>query len=209
MSNIVRARNPGEPKHLVNGDPKIIFEARIGAIVNYPMLEDRGEGYVEKSFEKYSRPPGLRIIALQDEKIYLQKEFRWEGEGFEWRLPGGKVLNSFEEFKPYLGKVLPEDIILAAAKKELSEEAKLSAQSWKIFKRDICGTTVEWDLHYIIAEQVETNGDRTSLEGAQGEGEHISETQWFTLPEVLDMCKRGDIGEGRTVAALLQFISQK
>src|SRR3989338_2160030 len=155
MSDIVRPRGPEEPVHLVNGEPVIIAEARIGAIVNFPVLEDQGQGYVQKMFEKYVRSPGSRIIAVKDKKIYLQKEFRWEGEGYEWRLPGGKVVDSFTEFKQYVGKTIPEVIVIEAARKELREEAHLEAKRVRLFKKMICGTTVDWDLYYVIAEDVE------------------------------------------------------
>lgn len=204
MTNIVRPRNPEEAKHLVNGEPQIIFEARIGAIVNFPMLEDQGEGYVEKTFEKYVRPPGCRIIAVKDGKVYMQKEFRWEGEGFEWRLPGGKVVDSFAEFKKYLGKEVPNEIVIAAAQKELHEEAHLGAKNWSVFKKMICGTTVEWDLYYVLAEDCET------LEEVEGhkEGEDIRNTAWLSFEEIRKMCETGEIDEGRSVAVLLQFISK-
>ncbi len=199
---IIRQRQPGEPVHLVNGDPIIIAEARIGAIVNFPVLEDQGLGYVQKMFEKYVRAPGSRIIAVKDQKIYLQKEFRWEGEGYEWRLPGGKVVDSFADFKQYLGKTVPESVIIEAARKELQEEAHLDAKKFRLFKKMICGTTVDWDLYYIIAEEVESR----ELDYVHLEGEDMQHTGWFTFSEVKKMCETGDIDEGRTVAALLQFI---
>ena len=205
MSYIVQSRQPHEPKHLVNGEPQIIFEARIGAIVNVPMLEDQGEGYVEKTFEKYVRPPGCRIIAVQDSKVYMQKEFRWEGEGFEWRLPGGKVVDSFAEFKKYVGKVVPDEVVITAAQKELHEEAHIGAKHWSVFKKMICGTTVEWDLYYVVAEDCEMVEE---VEGHK-EGEDIRNTGWFSFKEVLKMCETGEIDEGRTVAALLQYISKQ
>ena len=44
MSTIVRKRQLGERKIIPNGEPEIIFEGRIGAIVRYPVLEDQGQG---------------------------------------------------------------------------------------------------------------------------------------------------------------------
>lgn len=203
-SNIVRTRQPNEPTIIPNGEPFIFAEGRIGAIVQFPVLVDEGEGYKEKSFEKFVRPPGTRIIALKEGKIYLQKEVRLEkGNEVDWRLPGGKVIDSFKEFKNYLTQKIPDAIILAAAKKELQEEAKLVASQLSIFSKKECGATVEWDLYYVIAEEV-----LESLESNHQEGEDIRGSSWFTFEEVLEKCKRGEIGEGRTVAVLLEFISK-
>lgn len=204
MSNIVRPREPNEPKIISSGDPVIFSEGRIGAIVKYPVLVDEGQGYVEKTFEKFVRSPGTRIIAVKDGKIYLQKEARIEQEGaFDWRLPGGKVVDTFEEYKQYFGKTIPEEIILAAAQKELKEEAQLEAQKVSIFCKKTCGATVEWDLYYVVAENL------SQIQHEHNEGEQIEEGKWFTFAEVKEMCENGSIDEGRTVGVLLPFIKEK
>ena len=203
MSNIIRQREPHEPKHLLNGEPEIVFQARIGAILNFPVLEDReGKGYVAYTFEKYVRAPGTRIIAVRDQKIYLQKEYRFEQDRFDWRLPGGKVFDNFELYKPYITKEIPEEIIVKAAKKELAEEAGLQANKLRVFDRSVCGTTVTWDLIYVIAEDISVLTDRK-----EHEGEHFEQNKWCSFQEVEKMCKSGEIGEGRTVSALLKYIS--
>ncbi|MDO8626710.1 MAG: NUDIX domain-containing protein [Candidatus Magasanikbacteria bacterium] len=204
MNLAVRKRVPGEPKIIPNGEPKIIFEGRIGAIVNYPVLVDEGAGYVEKMFEKFVRSPGTRIIAVRDNKIYLQKERRLESNDFDWRLPGGKVVDTFAEYKQFLVKQIPEQIILSAALKELKEEANLGAASLQIFKKQVCGATVEWDLYFVVAENV------SELPGSSGhtEGEEIKESGWFTFSEVKKMCENTTIAEGRTAAVLIEFLSR-
>lgn len=204
MSHVVRAREAGELKIIPNGDPIIFSEGRIGAIVKYPVLVDEGQGYVEKTFEKFVRSPGTRIIAVKEGKIYMQKESRMEQNGaFDWRLPGGKVVDTFEEYKQYFGKTIPEEIILSAAKKELKEEAQLEAQKVSILCKKTCGATVEWDLYYVVAEEL------SEVQHDYNEGEQIEEGKWFTFAEVREMCENGSIDEGRTVGVLLQFISQK
>ncbi len=206
MNNIVRKREEGEPTMLKNGEPKIVFEARIGAVINFPVLEDAGEGYVQKMYEKYVRSPGTRIIALRDDKIYLQKEDRVESEKkWDWRLPGGKVVDSFVAYKEYLNKPLPEEIVFEAARKELQEEAHLDSENMMIFDKKICGTLVEWDLYYVIAKDVVG----FDFEGTHAEGEEIGESGWFEFSKVLEMCQTGEISEGRTVSALLQFIHKQ
>jgi len=191
-------------KIIPNGEPQIIAEAKIGALVVFPVLRDSGNGYQEVMFEKFVRPPGTRIIALKEEKIFLQRERRLEIQNkLDWRLPGGKVIDSFKEYKEYLGKEIPENIILQAGRRELQEEAKMLAKDIKIFKKSSCGALVEWDLYYLIAENIEAS------ENIHNEGEEIVGGKWFTYDEILLMCTTGEIDEDRTVAALYQFIQSK
>lgn len=204
MSQIIRQRNPDEPKMIPNGEPIIAGEFRIGAVINFPILEDRGKGYEERIFEKYVRSPGTRIITVKDKKIYLQKEQRTESlYAFDWRLPGGKVIDTFAEHKQYLSKPIPEEIVLNAALKELQEEAHMTGNA-KFFTKKICGTTVEWDLYYIVVDNVTPY----QVEYEHKESEQVEESGWFTFEEVLEKCKKGEISEGRTVAALFEFISR-
>ena len=202
-ATIKRQRNPDEPKIIRDGEPVILSEGRIGAIVQFPVLVDEGHGYVEKKFEKFVRAPGTRIMAVRDGKIFFQKEARWEKNNvLDWRLPGGKVVDSFVEYKQYLGKEMLEEIILAAAAKELGEEAGLQSEHFSVFCKKEDGATVEWDLYYVVAEDVST------LEAAleHNEGEDIHDTAWLSFAEIIEKCKTGEISEGRTVAALLEFI---
>lgn len=204
MPSIVRARLPNELKIIPNGDPVIFAEGRIGAIVQYPVLVDEGQGYVAKTFEKFVRSPGSRIIAVRDNKIYLQKEARLETNDFDWRLPGGKVVDTFTEYKNYFGKAIPESVVIAAAQKELREEAGLTSENITLLTKKVCGATVEWDLYYVIAKDVTTY----TADHAHTEGEEVSESNWFTFEEIKKMCEQGSIGEGRTAAALIEFISK-
>lgn len=191
-----------ERKIIPNGNPVILSEGRLGAIVGFPVFVNSGNGYEEKVFERFVRPPGTRIIALNENRIFLQKEHRLEAEkGFDWRLPGGKVMDSFSEYKKFIGKDVPENIILEAGRKELREEAKLDTSNLKILKKSICGASVEWDLYYIIAENT------VDFDHNHNEGEEIVDGGWFSFDEVLNMCKNGEINEDRTVSALYQYIS--
>ncbi len=202
-ASIIRTRLPTERKIIPDGEPRIITEARIGAIVRYPVLVDEGHGYVKKEFEKFSRPPGTRIIAVRDNKIFLQQEARLEVDGFDWRLPGGKVFDTFADFKPYLAKPIPENIIIAAGQKELGEEAGLVAAKVRVVSKKVCGATVDWDLYYLEAATIsEAAASRT-----HHEGEQIDKSGWFTFDQVKKMCEKGEIGEGRTAAALIEYMA--
>jgi 8-oxo-dGTP pyrophosphatase MutT (NUDIX family) len=198
---IVRKRNEGEPLLLPNGEPIIHLEGKLGAIVQFPVLVDEGEGYVQKMFERFVRPPGTRILAIKDEKIYFQKERRLEtANGFDWRLPGGKVVDRFSEYKEYLNKEIPEKVVLEAAQRELFEEAGLKAENMTIYKKSVCGASVTWDLFYILAEGIQ-EGKRKEVEA-----EEIVEGKWFTKKEIKDLISKEEIDEDRTVGILLRYL---
>lgn len=201
---IVRLRQSTERKIIPNGQAVIFAEGKIGALVRFPVLVDEGRGYVAKEFEKFVRPPGTRIIALKDKAIYLQKELRLENEGFDWRLPGGKVVDTFKEYKTYLDTPVPETMIIEAARKELYEEAWLQAEQYTIFAKKNCGATVEWDLYYVVAKGI----TESTKESAHAEGEEIADSRWVSVEEVVKMIKEGTISEGRTAATLLEFITK-
>ena len=190
-----------------NGEAEIEYEARIGAIVKFPMLEDRGSGYVKSlDFEKYVRAPGTRIIAIRDQKIYLQKEMRTEtGYKYDWRLPGGKVFDKFKDYKQYISTEIPEEKIIEAARKELQEEAGLDAGKMKILTKKVCGATVLWDLYYILAKDLVDY----DLGHEHDEAEEMEQSDWFDYKKVREMCESGEIGEGRTVAVLVQFLASQ
>lgn len=200
---IIRQRGENERKMIPNGEPKILTEGKLGAIVQFPMLVDSGKGYEAKMFERFVRPPGTRIIAIKNNSIFLQKEHRLETSNeFDWRLPGGKVIDSFEEYKQYIGKEIPKEVIIEAGKKELREEGKLEAETLTLLKKSSCGASVEWDLYYLLAENTK------SVEHNHDEGEEIVDGKWFAFDEIEKMCETGEIGEDRTVAALYQYIKK-
>ena len=206
MGEIIRPRKSDEPFIISDGEPVIEHEGRIGALVSFPVLADSGHGYVKKTFERFVRPPGTRIIACRDKAIYLQRERRLESaNNYDWRLPGGKVLNTFKEYAPYIGKPIPFELIIEAGKRELSEEAHLEAGTIEFFKKSSCGAIVEWDLYYLVA----LNPKEIASAGAHDEAEEISDTKWFSYEQVEKMCLDGTIDEGRTVAVLMQFINSK
>jgi len=205
-NKIIRQRKEGEPTILSNGKPEILYSGQIGAMIRLPVLLDKGKGYIEKDFQRFTRTPGTRIIAIQDNKILLTKEFRHELKKFDYRIPGGKVFDSFEDYLPYVleKKVIPEEIILEAGKKELQEEASINAQDFEIFKKSHSGASIEWDLYYIVASDISTFNEKT-----ENEGEQIEEIVWKDFNKVKEMCLNGEILEDRTVANLLQFINKK
>ncbi len=74
---------------------RIVYSGKIFEIVRQPMKI----GAKVVDFEIARRSPGVRMLVVRDGRILLVKEFRTEHDGFDYRLPGGKVFDSLRDYK--------------------------------------------------------------------------------------------------------------
>ena len=181
-----------------NGPEEIVYKGKIFEVVKQPMKT----GDKEIVFEIARRAPGTRLIIIKDNKILITKEFRNEINGYDYRLPGGKVFDTLDEYE----KHLEEDIMphaIEAAKKECREETGLIARNIKHFTTTHAGATVVWDLFYFIIDDFEEISTGQTLET----GEDI-DFDWYTFDGVKELCKNGNISEDRTLGVLFKFFLQ-
>jgi 8-oxo-dGTP pyrophosphatase MutT (NUDIX family) len=164
------------------------------------VTQQMSNGKKEISFEWGQRAPGVRLVAINKEgKILLTKEHRYELDDYDYRLPGGKVADSLEDWHTLVN----QGTVLSAAKAkaivEAKEEAGLIVNSINPIEIVPDGTTFKWDLHYF-----ETR-DFTLGEQELEHGEDIA-TGWYSNEEVLDLVKQKKISEGRSVYILMPII---
>lgn len=159
-------------------------------------------------FEVARRAPGVRLI-IHDEvagKVLLTKEFRHELGEWDYRLPGGKVFDSLDQFEAF--RVSGEDITEAAktqAIREAQEEAGVSIASLQFYKKSVLGATVEWDLYVFEASDWQLHVDGQELEI----GEKIEADNWVTYEEARKMALGGSMAEERIALILLQWLETK
>lgn len=121
---------------------EVVFRGKLFKVVHAMQPDGR-------VFERAVRAPGLRLI-IPDKAartVLLTKEFRSELNGWDYRLPGGKVFDSLAEYDTF--KASGQDMAQAAEKKaraEGSEEAGIDVTGLRLFKISTLGATVEWDL---------------------------------------------------------------
>jgi ADP-ribose pyrophosphatase len=127
------------------------------------------------------RHPGAVVILplLPDGRVLLERQFRY---------PNDRV---FIEFPA--GKIDPGEDPLACAKRELEEETGYSAAQWN-FVCTIHNAIAYSDEHLDIF----LARDLTQGEAKLDEGEFL-ELFTATVPELLDMVKRGDITDVKTI----------
>ncbi len=154
-------------------------------------------------FEVARRAPGVRLIIHKDGKVLLTKEFRRELNANDYRLPGGKVFDSLDEYEAH--RKSGDDILNAAvtkAKGEGAEEAGVDIKDLKLFKKSTLGATVEWDLYVFEVTDWQPHAEGQNLE----EGEQIEADTWVTFAEAEEMIISGQMQEERIALILLQWL---
>lgn len=152
-------------------------------------------------FEYARRSPGTRLVIPQGDSIFLTKEFRHEAGGYDYRLPGGKVYDSLDEYNSALASNV--DIAEAAKKaaiKEAHEEVGMDVKDISFLHKSICGATVMWDLFYFLVN------DFTKTDQHLEAGEDI-QVELLDREEVKKMCLDGRIREERSALILLRYLS--
>ena len=155
-------------------------------------------------FETARRAPGVRVIIANpaEQKILLTKEFRQELNAWDYRLPGGKVYDTLDEYQT--ARDTNEDIMTAVLRKtiaEAGEEAGVLVDEAEFIKKSILGATVEWDLYVMQATKWHMSNGQ-----ALEHGEQINADEWFTYEQATQMILDGKMQEERIALILLQWL---
>ena len=151
------------------------------------------------------RPPGVRLIIVKDQQMLLTKEFRSELEDWDYRIAGGKIFETLDEYLLFVDNA---DLIieksLEAVKNEGLEEAGIIVKNQSLFYKSTSGATMEWDLYYYIVDDFEI-----TQKGNETEFAEIIYPEWHSFDEIIEMCLDGRIKEDRTIGVLLKFLFAK
>jgi ADP-ribose pyrophosphatase len=134
-----------------------------------------------ESQREFIRHPGAVVILplLPDGRVLLERQFRY---------PNDRV---FIEFPA--GKIDPGELPLATARRELEEETGYTAKEWN-FVCTIHNAIAYSDEHLDIF----LARDLTQGEAKLDEGEFL-ELFTATIPELLEMVRRGEITDVKTI----------
>jgi len=141
-----------------------------------------------KTFEYIWRRDGTRVLAVRsDHTLLLCREFRYELNAYDWRLPGGKLDDEHEE-------------PIVAAAREFSEETGFRALSLEPLGRTVPFATVHYGIHFFVTYN--------PLRGESNpeEGESI-DYSWFPLTQAGSMAISGEIREEISALTILRFIA--
>lgn len=159
-------------------------------------------------FEVARRAPGVRVIIADkvNKKVLLTKEYRAELNDWDYRLPGGKVYDTLEEFDA--ARQNGHNMALAAEHKaiaESAEEAGVLIGGARLYKKSTLGATVEWDLFVMEATSWRPDETGQSLEV----GEQIQADEWFAYDNAMQMVLNGKMQEDRVALILLQWLTNQ
>ena len=179
----------------------IVAKGKIFELVQLPQPDGR-------VFEVARRTPGVRLIIpnIADGTIMLTKEFRRELNDYDYRLPGGKVFNTLDEYERH--RESGSDIlgpVFEKVKGEGAEEAGIDIIEADFFKKSTLGATVEWDLYVYIVTKWKPHKAGQQLES----GENIDATGWFSYEEAKSKVLGGDMAEERMALVLLQWLNKQ
>lgn len=160
------------------------------------------------SYELVRRGPGVRAIVIKDEKILLNREYRYELGRWDYRLPGGKVFDSYTDYEDAMKNQSVHQIIQNRLADELVEEADIQIVKSELLEVLHCGFTVEWDLHYFLISEYEPLPSFYNDEIQKSEYEYIVHC-WVDCSKVLSMCLKGEILEARSAYVLIKYLMSK
>lgn len=146
------------------------------------------------------RSPGVRLIITDGDKILLTKEFRRELNGFDYRLPWGKVFDMLQEYTMHKDDM--EKYLLSAVHRECEEETGLVPQDISLYYVSRVWATIERDLYYYMITKFTAHEKGQQLET----GENIS-VEWKTREEILDIIKQWWMQEDRSVGVLMRYLT--
>ena len=180
------------------GDEKVVFQGKLVEVVQQPMRI----GTKTMTFEKARRAPGIRLVVFSEDgrKLLLTREYRYETEDYDYRLPGGKVFDSLEEYNAFLSS--GKDILVPATQKAVDEgheEAGLVIEKLHHIHTSLCGATVQWDLLYFMVDSWHESQAGQRLES----GEDIS-VEWVDFKRAQAMALDGSISEERSALIVLR-----
>ena len=157
-------------------------------------------------FEVARRAPGVRLIIEDDDhSILLTREYRNELGEWDYRLPGGKVFDTLDEYEAFRSE--DGDILEAARHKAVAEgreEAGIDVESLEHYKTSTLGATVEWDLYVFSVLKWHKREAGQELES----GEQIVNDNWFTCDQVEQMIMNNEMQEERMALTLLQWMKR-
>lgn len=182
-------------------EERIFAKSRIFELVQLPQSDGR-------IFEVARRAPGVRLVIANkaERTLLLTREFRRELNDYDYRLSGGKVFDTIDEYIAFRdGGGDIREAAKVKAKAEGSEEAGLDIEELEEFAVSTLGTTVEWDLYVFEVGKWSKNEVGQQLEA----GEDITADEWFAYDQVENMILSGKMQEERIALILLRWIKQQ
>jgi 8-oxo-dGTP pyrophosphatase MutT (NUDIX family) len=138
-----------------------------------------------EQLELVHHPGGAAAVAIDAEEcVCLLRQYRHAANGWLWELPAGKLE--------------PDEPPLATAKRELIEEAGVSARDWRSLGACFSSPGVFSEvLHLFLARELQKGV-------ARPEASEVFEVHWTPLAQALEWAVDGTIQDSKTALGLLR-----
>lgn len=137
-----------------------------GEIFNVYQWEQKMYDGSTATFERVSRPNTVQVLATQDNNILVTHEEQPDKGPF-FSLCGGRVDEG-------------EDT-LAAAKRELLEEAGMVSEDWELYVQHKPTHKIEWYVYYYVAKNCKKVAEQTLDAGEKITVESVTFDEFYTL----------------------------
>lgn len=154
------------------------------------------------NYELVRRPPGVRAIITDNEKILLNYEYRYELNAWDYRLPGGKVYDTNKEYcdAQKNGQILVD--VVEKLKQEVKEEADIEVLQYKLLNISHTGLTIEWDLYYYLIDKFVAY-ENSIIQKTEYE---FIKHEWVDFETALKLCYCGKVSEARSAFEIVRLI---
>jgi ADP-ribose pyrophosphatase len=133
-------------------------------------------------------PGGAAVVAMDSkQQVCLLRQYRYVADGWIWELPAGKLE--------------PNEPPLETAKRELIEEAGISARHWESLGSVFSSPGVFAEVvHLFYAAELEPST-------AAHESSEIIEIHWIPFAEAYEWAMSGKIRDAKTIIALARVFA--
>jgi 8-oxo-dGTP pyrophosphatase MutT (NUDIX family) len=135
--------------------------------------------------EVVHHPGGAAVVAIDaEERVCLLRQYRYVADGWLWELPAGKLE--------------PNEPPLDTARRELIEEAGVSARSWRSLGSYLSSPGIFTEvLHLFLATDIEPA--TTAHERSE-----VIEVHWVPFTEACEWAVSGELRDGKTAMGLMR-----
>lgn len=146
--------------------PKVAKRVFKGVIFDVYQWEQKMYDGTIQTFEMLKRPDTVQVIPVAGDKIWLAEEEQ----------PHYKLQLGF-----FGGRVEEGESPLAAAKRELLEEAGLASDDWEIWKSYEPHQKIDWTVYYLVARDCRKVSEPSLDAGERMTVQRVSFEDFFTL----------------------------
>jgi ADP-ribose pyrophosphatase len=161
---------------------KMIYEGRVIQVSVDTVVLPNG---MRVPLEIVRHPGGAAVVAIDaQQRVCLLRQYRHAAGGYIYELPAGKL----EPDEP------PE----STARRELVEEASVSATNWTALGAYFSSPGVFTEvIHLFLATGL-------SPASAAHEADEIFQVEWWPLPLAVERARNGELADAKTVIGILR-----